>query len=60
MAANSLLGFTDKTGVTTGPVAIQALTGTVRIKTYLAPMQSLDLREVVLINGSGTLEIVYP
>lgn len=59
MAANSLLGFTDKTGVTTGPVSIQTLTGTMRIKTYLAPMQSLDLRDVVRINGSGTLEIVY-
>lgn len=59
MAANSLLGFTDKTGVTTGPVSIQTLTGTMRIKTYLAPMQSLDLRDVVRINGSGTIEIVY-
>ena len=59
MAANSLLGFTDKTGVTTGPVSMQTLTGTMRIKTYLAPMQSLDLRDVVRIKGSGTLEIVY-
>jgi len=59
MAANSLLGFTDKTGVTTGPVSMQTLTGTMRIKTYLAPMQSLDLRDVVRINASGTLEIVY-
>ena len=60
MAANSIMGFTDKTGVTTGPVALQTLTGTMRIKTYLAPMQTLDLRDVVHINGSGTLEIVYP
>ena len=59
MAANSIMGFTDKTGVTTGPVALQTLTGTMRIKTYLAPMQSLDLRDVVHINGSGTLEIIY-
>lgn len=47
-------------GVTTGPVAIQTLTGTMRLKSYLAPMQSLNLREVVHINGSGTIEIVYP
>ena len=60
MAANSIMGFTDKTGVTTGPVALHTLTGTMRIKTYLAPMQTLDLRDVVHINGSGTLEIVYP
>jgi len=59
MAANSLLAFTDQTGVTTGPVAMQALTGTIRIKAYLAPMQTLDLRNVVRINGSGTVEIVY-
>ncbi|KTC62949.1 hypothetical protein AO262_30370 [Pseudomonas fluorescens ABAC62] len=59
MAANSYMGFTDKTGVLTGPVALQTLAGTVRIKTYLAPMQSLDLRQVVRINGSGTLEIIY-
>ena len=59
MAANSYLGFTDKISVTTGPVALQTLAGTVRIKTYLAPMQSLDLRQVVHINGSGTLEIIY-
>ena len=59
MAANSLMGFTDKLGSTTGPVAIQHLSGTVRIKTYLAPTESLDLREVVRINGSGTIEIIY-
>ncbi len=59
MAANSYLGFTDKISVTTGPVALQTLAGTVRIKTYLAPMQSLDLRQVVHINGSGTIEIIY-
>lgn len=59
MAANSYLGFTDKISVTAGPVALQTLAGTVRIKTYLAPMQSLDLRQVVHINGSGTIEIIY-
>lgn len=59
MAANSYMGFTDKSGLSSGPVAIQTLAGTVRIKTYLAPMQSLDLRQVVHINGSGTIEIIY-
>ena len=59
MAANSLMGFTDSTGSTLGPMAIQNLAGTVRIKAYLAPTQSLDLRNVVQINGSGTLEIIY-
>ena len=46
-------------GSTQGPVAIQHLSGTLRIKAYLAPTQSLDLRQVVQINGSGTLEIIY-
>jgi len=59
MAANSYMGFTDKAGNTLGPVALRNLSGTVRIKTYLAPTQSLDLRHVVRINGSGTLEIIY-
>lgn len=59
MGANSYLGFTDTLGSTAGPVAIQNLSGTVRIKTYLAPTQSLDLRDVVRINGSGTIEMFY-
>ncbi|MBD8192330.1 DUF1120 domain-containing protein [Pseudomonas fluorescens] len=59
MAANSYMGFTDKAGNTQGPIALRNLSGTVRIKTYLAPTQSLDLRHVVRINGSGTLEIIY-
>lgn len=59
MAANSYLGFTDSAGSTSGPVAIQNLAGTVRIKAFLAPSQSLDLRDVVHINGSGTIEIIY-
>jgi len=59
IADNSYMGFTDKAGSTQGPVAIQHLTGILRIKAYLAPLQSLDLRQVVQINGSGTLEIIY-
>ncbi|MGE1155712.1 DUF1120 domain-containing protein [Pseudomonas kitaguniensis] len=59
MAANSYLGFTDSIGITTGPVAIQNLAGTVRIRTYLAPTQELDLSDVVSIDGAGTLEIFY-
>lgn len=59
IAANSLMGFTNSLGNTQGPVAIQNLAGTMRIKAYLAPTQSLDLRNVVQINGSGTLEIIY-
>ena len=59
IAAHSLMGFTDSAGNTRGPIALQNLAGTVRIKAYLAPTQSMDLRTVVHINGSGTLEIIY-
>jgi hypothetical protein len=59
IAANSLMGFTDRAASTLGPVPIQHLAGTVRLKAYLAPTQALDLRNVVYINGSGTLEIIY-
>jgi len=59
IAANSLMGFTDRAASTLGPVPIQHLAGTVRLKAYLAPTQTLDLRNVVYINGSGTLEIIY-
>ncbi|WP_179179499.1 DUF1120 domain-containing protein [Pseudomonas sivasensis] len=59
IAANSLMGFTDRTASTLGPVPIQNLSGTLRIKAYLAPMESLDLRNRVHINGAGTLEIIY-
>lgn len=59
LAANSLMGFTDRAASTLGPVPIRQLAGTMRIKAYLAPTQTLDLRSVVYINGSGTLEIIY-
>ncbi|AIG02817.1 hypothetical protein HZ99_11830 [Pseudomonas fluorescens] len=59
MAAHSYLGFTERVASTNGPVAIQNLAGTLRVKAYLVPTQNLDLREVVYLNGSGTLEIKY-
>ncbi len=59
IASNSVMGFTDSAGSTRGPVAIQNLGGTVRLKAYLAPTQALDLRSVVEIDGAGTLEIIY-
>jgi len=59
MATRSVMGFTDTAGSTLGPVAIQNLAGMVHVRVYLAPAQSLDLRNVVHLNGSGTLEIIY-
>lgn len=59
LAAHSYMGFTDTSASTSGPMALQNLSGTVHINAYLAPAHSLDLRDTVQINGSGTLEIIY-
>lgn len=56
---NSLLGFTDTPGSHAGPTAIRNLSGQVSVRAILSPMNSLDLRTEVLLDGSGTLEIIY-
>ncbi|MEB0044367.1 MULTISPECIES: DUF1120 domain-containing protein [unclassified Pseudomonas] len=56
---NSFLGFTDTQGSQAGPTALQNLSGEVSIRALLAPMNNLDLSNEVLLDGSGTLEIVY-
>lgn len=57
---NSLLGFTDTPGSHAGPTAIRNLSGQVSVRAIIAPMNSLDLRTEVLLDGSGTIEIFYP
>lgn len=59
IGARSYLGFTDTPGSTRGPVAIQRLSTTLSVRTFLAPMNSLDLSADVVLDGSGTLEIIY-
>ncbi|NWC94505.1 MULTISPECIES: DUF1120 domain-containing protein [unclassified Pseudomonas] len=59
LGANSYLGFTDRAGDNGGPVSIQNLSGSLHIRAVLAPSQTLDLRNVVQLNGSGTIEIIY-
>lgn len=53
------LGFTDSPGSRSGPVAIQHLSAPLHLNAFIAPLQDLDLRSEVLLNGSGTLEVIY-
>lgn len=59
IGSRSYLGFTDTPASTQGPVAIQHLSTTISVRTFLAPMDSLDLTADVVLDGSGTLEIIY-
>lgn len=59
IGSRSYLGFSDTASSTRGPVAIQHLSTTISVRTFLAPMDSLDLTADVLLDGSGTLEIIY-
>ena len=55
----SYLGFTDSTGSTAGPVAIQNLTATATVDAVIAPLNSLDLSTAIDLDGAGTIEIIY-
>ncbi len=59
IGSNSLLGFTDTPGSHAGPTAIQNLSGQISVRAILSPMNSLDLRTDVVLDGSGTIEIIY-
>ncbi|TVT81293.1 DUF1120 domain-containing protein [Pseudomonas sp. H3(2019)] len=59
IAARSYLGFTDVSGSTAGPIAIQHLSSRVTLQTVIAPTSTLDLSDDVLLDGSAILEVVY-
>lgn len=59
IGSNSYLGFTAVAGSVAGPTAIQHLSGQVSVRAMLAPMNNLDLSTDVLLDGSGTIEIIY-
>ncbi|MCP1417265.1 hypothetical protein J3D47_001508 [Pseudomonas laurylsulfativorans] len=59
-AGKSYLGFTDRAGSTAGPAWIQNLTTTVTINAVIAPTTSLDLSTAVHLDGSATIEMLYP
>lgn len=59
LGARSLLGFTATAGSTEGPNALQNLSALLSLKAFIAPLDSLDLRSEVRLDGSATLEITY-
>lgn len=59
IGSNSYLGFTDRAGSNSGPVAIQHLTTSVAVEVVIAPTASLDLSTAIDLDGSGTIEIIY-
>lgn len=56
---NSYLGFTDSAGSTSGPTMIQNLNAAVTVEPVIAPTNSLDLSTAVVLDGAGTIEIIY-
>ena len=59
IATTTVLGFTDETNTTKGPVAIRNLSTTINIMPVIAPTSELDNRQDIRLDGSGTLEIIY-
>lgn len=60
IAQKSYLGFTDSAASTAGPASIQNLTTTVTVDAVIAPTTSLDLSTAVHLDGSATIEMLYP
>ncbi|WP_237885308.1 DUF1120 domain-containing protein [Pseudomonas sp. PGPR40] len=59
IGARSYLGFTDASGSSAGPIAIQNLTSRVTLETVIAPTSELDLSTEVQLDGSAMLDVVY-
>lgn len=59
LGARSLLGFTRTAGSTEGPQPLQTLNALLSLKTFIAPLNTLDLSSEVRLDGSATLEITY-
>ncbi|MNK89972.1 hypothetical protein D3C87_1100020 [compost metagenome] len=60
IAQKSYLGFTDSAASTAGPASIQNLTTTVTVDAVIAPTANLDLSSAVHLDGSATIEMLYP
>jgi type 1 fimbria pilin len=59
MAQGVLYGFTDTQGSTAGPKRYQSLTATLSVAPVIAPLDSLDLSEVIKLDGFATIEVNY-
>jgi hypothetical protein len=60
IAQKSYLGFTDSAASNAGPASVQNLTTTVTVDAVIAPTASLDLSSAVHLDGSATIEMLYP
>lgn len=60
IARESYLGFTDSAASSAGPASIQNLTTRVTVDAVIAPTASLDLSGAVHLDGSATIELLYP
>jgi len=59
VGANRYLVFSNTSGSTGGPTAIQHLSATLSLEATIAPLGTLDLGNEVRLDGAGTLEIHY-
>ncbi|MBR8313183.1 DUF1120 domain-containing protein [Burkholderia dolosa] len=53
----SLLGFADSKDA--GPASLEQLAGAIRVKTSIAPSNTLPVADAVPLDGSATLELKY-
>ncbi|AYZ94330.1 DUF1120 domain-containing protein [Burkholderia dolosa] len=56
-STESLLGFADSTEA--GPAPLEQLAGAIRVKTSIAPSNTLPVADSVPLDGSATLELKY-
>lgn len=54
-----ILGFVEKTGVTTGPALIENAALALKSHIIFAPKNTLTLTEDVALDGAATIEVVY-
>lgn len=60
IGANSYLGFTATAGSTSGPDALATVSALLSLNAFIAPLQTLDRSSEINLDGSATLEIIYP
>ncbi|WP_171956352.1 DUF1120 domain-containing protein [Stenotrophomonas maltophilia] len=59
ISSTGYVGFSDISGSSSGPVPIQSLSGTLTVEATIAPTRSLNIRNVINIDGLASFEIIY-
>lgn len=59
LGKNIWLGFSDLSGATNAPVALEQVSTTLSVDVLIAPGNALSLSDTILLDGSATLEVVY-